>query len=135
MTHKYEQEVIDLHQYFEDWFTGKLEKIEANAARLATVMAQNFHIIASDGRMTARDALLSGLFNAHATRPDFRIWIENTVVRQQIHDITIVTYEEWQSTNGTTTTRTSTVIFREDAAAPNGVGWLHVHESGLREVS
>ena len=59
MPDKHEQEIIDLHQYFEDWFTGKLEKTVSNAARLANVMAQDFHTIASDGRITARDALLS----------------------------------------------------------------------------
>lgn len=134
MADKYEQEIIDLHQYFEDWFIGKLEKTETRVSRLADVLADNFHIIASDGHITTRDTLIPALFNAYGTRSDFRIWIENVVIQQQVNDISVVTYEEWQSSDGQMTTRTCTVIFRENTSAPNGVIWLHVHESGLRPV-
>ncbi|MDQ7035232.1 MAG: hypothetical protein Q9P01_10470 [Anaerolineae bacterium] len=79
MPDKYEEEIIDLHQYFEDWFTGKLEKTEINASRLPDALADDFHIIASNGRITPRDTLIPALFNAYGTQSDFRIWIENVV--------------------------------------------------------
>lgn len=135
MASHYEKEIIDLHQYFEDWFTGKLEQSEANAARVDTVLAEDFHIITSDGRITPRSILSPTLYAAHGRQTDFRIWIENVMLRQQIEDMAIVTYEEWQTVNSTTTKRTSTVIFRAEKNAPNGLIWLHVHESGLQVVA
>ena len=67
-------------------------------------------------------------------RDNCKIWIENTQLRQQHGDLLIVSYEEWQTIDAITTSRTSTVVFRDDDTQPNGLIWLYVHESGLKDV-
>lgn len=131
MDDKYTREVIDLHQFFEDWFTAKLAQNEANYARFVDVVGDNFVIVSPDGRLTKRDALMKGLYAGHNSRPNFRLWIENAQLRHQYGDLTVMTYEEWQDIDGDITARLSTVIFQESPSAPNGVIWLHVHETWM----
>ena len=129
----YEKEIIDLHQFFEDWFMGRVENTDATFARFADVMAPTFHIVNPSGRLTARPALLQGLRSAHNTWTEGRIWIQNVQSRGQYDALSIVTYEEWQAIGESQGGRLSTVVFQADDAAINGVSWLHVHETWLPE--
>ena len=125
------KEVNDLHQFFEDWVSGALPKTEESYARVQQALSDDFAIVGPDGRLTQRDPLLNGLYAAHLGRPNFRIWIENYQLHPQLGELAIVTYEEWQEIEGEVTARLSTAVFQQDAAAPNGVRWLHVHETWL----
>ena len=46
-----------------------------------------------------------------------------------IDELALATYEEWQEIDGKINARLSTVLLRAKADAPNGVEWLHVHET------
>jgi len=126
-----EQEVIDLHQFFEGWFTGKLSGDE-DFARLETAVADNFLIISPNARQTECKMLLQSIKNTQGAfkKPDhnFRIWIENFQFRYQKDNLCLVTYEEWQEHDGQTNGRLSSALFQKDKDAPNGVVWIHVHE-------
>lgn len=78
-----ETEIIELHQFFEDWFSGRLKNSDAAFRRFEGVMAEGF------------------------------------------------TYEEWQDTGQGERGRISSVLFRRRERAPNGVEWLHVHETWI----
>ena len=134
------QEVIDLHQFFQDWFQGVLPKTDHAFARFAGVMDPAFHIVTPSGRKISIDTLGPGLRQAHGTwtrdsdeGQGSRIWIKNTEVRPLTEELALVTYEEWQTRTGTTKGRLSTAILQRDPEAPNGVRWLHVHETWLPE--
>jgi len=129
----YEREIVELHQFFEDWFIGRLENTDAAFARFAEAMGPGFHIVNPSGRLTARPALMAGLRNAYNTWDKGRIWIKNVQVRGQYDTISIVTYEEWQAVGEAEGGRLSTVVFNADAKAVNGLLWLHVHETWLPE--
>lgn len=125
-------EICQLHDFFQAWFTGALANTDENFTRFAAVMAAGFAIINPSGKLTERPALLTGLRAAHGRQPGIRIWTQNHQLRHQAGDLTLVTYEEWQTTAaGETTARSSTVLFQAQAGAPNGVVWLHVHETWL----
>ena len=124
-----QQEVNDLHQFFEDWFSGAVPQTEESFSRVQRALSDDFAIVGPNGRLTARDPLLHGLYAAYLGRPNFRIWIENYALQQQIGNIAIVTYEEWQEIDGESTSRLSTAVFQKASSAPNGVQWLHVHEA------
>ncbi|GAB4518067.1 MAG: hypothetical protein OHK0046_25350 [Anaerolineae bacterium] len=126
----YAQEIIDLHQFFEDWFNARLE--QSAFSRFADTMAAHFVIISPGGQLSERPALLDGLRAAYGQRPGLRIWIENIRLRHQQNTLLIVTYEEWQQHNDSPpTARLSTVVFQQEAAMPHGLMWLHVHETWL----
>jgi len=124
-------EICELHDFFQAWFTGAMANTDANFARFADVMAAGFAIISPSGKLTERPALLTGLHAAHQSQTGIRIWTQNHQLRYQVGDLALLTYEEWQESAAGTTVRLSTVLFQAQAGAPNGVVWLHVHETWL----
>lgn len=128
----YEQEIHDLHQFFQGYLLGEIAPELMD--RFSSVTDANFTIVTAEGAVIDRQGIEDYIRNAHASRPEFTIWTENVALKQHIGDMLIVTYEEWQTIKAVTTSRTSTVVFQEDASLRNGLRWLHVHESGLKEV-
>ena len=124
------KEVEELHQFFQDWFSGSLPKTDDAFARFADTLNASFSIVGPDGKITQHADLLKGLHAAHNAGA-FKIWIENAVARQLNADLWMVLYEEWQVRNEEQTVRQSTVLFGRNPKTPNGVEWLHVHETWL----
>ncbi|NHZ73788.1 MAG: hypothetical protein GWP16_04900 [Nitrospirae bacterium] len=137
MEQRCEDEVVQLHGFFQDWFNGTLPPTEDEFRRFSSVMAEGFVIISPSGELTERDELLERLRDAHGiwremNRPG-RIWIESLQVRHQVGDQVLVLYEEWQEIEGEPRGRLSTALFRRREGTPNGVEWMHVHEVWLPE--
>lgn len=127
-----DQEVRDLHQFFEDWFNATIPPTEEAFQRFESVMAERFMIISPSGERTERDELLDRLRRAHGiwrqnSRPG-RIWIENLQVRHTVGSQAMILYEEWQEIEGESRGRLSTAVLQRAAGTPNGLEWLHVHE-------
>ncbi len=125
------REICDLHDFFQAWFTGAISDSEASFQRFAGVMDEQFTIVGPNGVLTARPALLDGLRAAYHKQPEIRIWTQNHRLLQRRGDLLLCTYEEWQKMAETTTVRLSSVWFRQQAIAPQGLVWLHVHETWM----
>jgi len=136
MRERCEREVVELHQFFEDWFNGVLENGDDAFKRFGGVMAEGFLVVPPDAAATEREPLIEALRGAHGSwatgngRPG-RIWIEKLRVRHDAGAWAIVTYEEWQEVGGETKGRLSTAVFGRREGTPNGVEWLHLHEVWL----
>lgn len=128
-----EREIVELHQFFEDWFTGSIEASDQSYGRFGEVLAEGFAIIGPGGVESGKEAILGGVRAAHGSRDaaDFAIWIENVRVRECREERCLVTYEEWQRAEGGTRGRLSTAVLGVRAGAPNGLEWHHVHETWL----
>jgi hypothetical protein len=124
-------EIIELHQFFQDWFNAVISDTDAEFSRFADVMADTFVIVSPAGKLQERAPLFAGLRAAYGKRPGIRIWIEDVRVGFHQEGIAIATYAEWQQLGEAITARLSTVVFRERPDAPNGLEWLHVHETWL----
>jgi hypothetical protein len=122
-------EIVDLHDFFQGWLGGSLPASETVFVRFVETMDANFAIITPGGELVPRSELLHNLRSAHGSRPGLRIWIANPHLRMRHGLLTLATYEEWQEVNGVTTARISTVLFAEQDGTPNGLRWLHVHET------
>lgn len=131
MENRCQKEIVELHQFFQDWFNGHRQPTEENFARVADVLNDEFIYIDPGGRLTEYAALMGRLRRAANTRRNFKIWIENFRFHRQEGDLALATYEEWQEDAGATSVRLSTVLFREKANTPNRLEWLHVHETWL----
>lgn len=130
-----EQEVVDLHRFFEQWMTGRLDDTDAAFAAFRDAMADDFVIVSPDGQATASDPLVEALRATHGRYPPggFEIRIENCRARGIADGVMLVTYEEWQQSEGEDADgRISSALLRRDDAGPRGWVWLHVHETGLR---
>lgn len=128
----WEREIVELHDFFAQWFGGRLPATDAAFARFADTMTPEFTIIAPTGTLLGRAELLPRLRAAHGSSPGCQIWIERPALRATHGDVIVATYEEWQRHAGrAATARLSTVVFRAQPATPNGLVWLHVHETWL----
>ena len=126
-----ENEIIELHQFFQDWYNNQLSPTNENFARCADVLDPEFSIIFPSGDNVLCQTLFDKLRNAHNSHTAMRIWIENIQVLHQIGDLILATYEEWQEIEGKVTTRLSSVFFQKAPSTPNGLRWLHVHETWI----
>ena len=129
-------EIVELHQFFQDWFRGELAETEAQFARFARVMAPDFSIISPTGSLNHREAILQMVRHGYGGWQDRngRIWIENIIVRWQDDGHCLLTYEEWQEIDGQITARLSTVLFRtyfDETHGVDAVQWVHLHETWL----
>lgn len=133
MDERCRREVIELHQFFEEWFTAKRELTEENFLRFSRVMGTGFEIISPDGDRRGREEMVENLRNAHGVYREetFRIWIEGYRSRPLAEGLQLVTYEEWQERADGKRGRLSTAVLRRNPDTPNGVEWLHVHEVWL----
>ena len=131
MDERCRKEVLELHQFFQDWFTGKLENTPENLARFTAVVDEGFQIVSPEGGVSTREQILDRVERAHGARSALRIWIENYSSRPLAEGVQLVSYEEWQETEGQTRGRISTAVFTHASQAPNGVRWVRVHETWL----
>ena len=132
MITRIENEIIELHQFFQNWYNNQLSPTDENFARCANALAPDFSIVFPDGNMVFCQALLGKLKKAHNSHTDMRIWIVNVQVLYQIGDLILATYEEWQDIESKVTARLSSVLFRKAQFTPNGLLWLHVHETWIK---
>ena len=131
MLPKLESEIVQLHQFFQDWFNGVLPFTEENFSRFEGVLDPDFILINPFGVILNRDELVESLRSAHKTIKGIRIWIEDSIVHQISEDISLATYQEWQEKEGHTTSRLSTAVFQSKPGTPNGFIWVHVHETWI----
>jgi hypothetical protein len=124
-------EIIQLHQFFQNWFNGMLPFNKDNFSRLENALEPGFLLINPYGSCLNRDGILDSLRSAYNTEKSIRIWIEKPSVKHSFGNITIATYQEWQKKDQKTTSRFSTVVFRAHQINPNGVRWVHVHETWI----
>ena len=135
MIHHCEDEIVELHDFFERWFNGDLEDSPETFARLSDVLSERFQMISPGGDKLERRQVLEGVRRQHgshrAAPHPFRIEIRNLEHRYRDAGVVLMTYEEWQEVDGTVRGRTSSALFREREDTPFGVEWLHLHETWI----
>ncbi|MGB9359903.1 MAG: hypothetical protein WCC01_15250 [Acidimicrobiia bacterium] len=123
----FEAEVRELHAFFGRWYSGVAAPSEFS--RL-DVLADSFIMIGPNGRTASVVDVREMIRASYGLRPiDFAI--KNVSVRS---DAPVGTYEEWQTDSGTTTGRLSTAVMASAPHQPNGLQWVHLHETWLPEA-
>ena len=127
-----EKEVIDLHQFFAQWFRAEIENNDEEFSRLEKALDPKFTLIVPTGEVQSREKLLQQLRAGYASRKDdekdYRLWVKNIKCHLVEGNLCLVTYEEWGDVNGKITARLSSALFRRNPKTINGVEWVHVHE-------
>jgi Uncharacterized protein conserved in bacteria len=131
------REIESLHQFFEGWLSGGLLNTDEAFRRLDQALAPEFQLIHPSGEWRSRDDILTGLRQAYSCQPGLTIEIEDVRLRQEREELVVATYEEWQLSERKEGGRLSTVVFARRSEGPegnpNGLRWLHVHETWLQE--
>ncbi len=131
MKARVEREIIELHEFFQAWFVGTAEQSDEVFARASSALGSEFELVAPDGAVVDRRRILSSIQRGFGRRPNFEIGIEAFEARVVASGLSLVTYHELQRQDEVSTRRISTALFRDKPGAPNGVEWLHVHETWL----
>ena len=121
-----QKEVIELHQFFQDWFNGKLKKDRFN--QVDQVIAQDFELIHPDGNKLSREQIISSIRDGQSTRTDMDMWVEDIFTRR-VGELMFSTYYEVHRENETIKRRISSALFSYAPDTPNYCQWLHVHET------
>lgn len=124
-------EIESLHEFFVEWYAG--QRAESEFDRLERALAPGFEMVTPDGERLGRETVLEGIREDHGRDEpgEFDIEVRNVEVVERVEEYATVRYEEWQETDDGTTGRISTVLFREDSAAPGGLAWVDLHETWL----
>ena len=125
--HACRREIVELHEFFRQWFRGELPATDEGFARFDRVMAPEFEIVSPGGKILDRAAIRAAARDRHGSDGGFAMEIRNHRHRVDLDDAALVTYEEWQGGKG----RVSTALLQRKSGTPNGVEWVHVHETGL----
>lgn len=130
MTEPILAEILELHEFFESWLSGTVEKSKAQYARFESAMAEGFIMVPPGSNVLMRDTVMEVFWQQHASVPSpFKIEIRNPVIRKVGESLYLVHYEEWQI-GAEQTGRISTALLRDSQP---GIQWLSVHESWLPE--
>ena len=130
-------EIKQLHQFFEDWFCGRLPNTDEAFQRLPNVLASKFEMITPASELIFRDTLIKQVRSMHgaymaAEKPSI-IRTKNIEGRIFSDDLSLMRYEEWQENGDHTDAqgRLSSALFRRLPQAPNHVQWLYLHEGWI----
>lgn len=135
-------EVVELHRFIEQWSLAELEDTDAVYARFADALDDSFVLIGPDGARSdesrdsgsAESSVVVGFRSAHGRwrgLPEAHLEIREANARVLGERLVLVDYEEWHFLGGEPSVRRSSVVMREDPAAPGGVSWLHLHETWI----
>lgn len=124
-------EIRQLHEFFAGWYTGELADTDENFARLTDVLADDFQLITGGGFTVDRDMMVGMMRGEHGSRPDMEMHVDEPRLRLHEGGLILFTYREHGSSAGRSKSTLITVLMREVPEAPNGVQWVHLHETEL----
>lgn len=125
-----EAAVQSLHQVFEAWFAGSLPASREAFEPVERALGPGFVLVSPDGRASERAPLLESLFGAHGSQRSspLRISVRIDQVSRLREGLLLARYQEWHETPTGRTGRRSSALFRRE---PDGLLWLHVHETWM----
>ena len=133
-----EREIVGLHRFFEGWFNGRLPATDEAFFRFESALGDGFEMVTPTGVVRDRAGVLAAVRGAHPGRavgegePNLSISIRNVRILRAWVGHVLVTYEEHQTRGGEALpTRISTALLDAHDAGPNGLRWIHLHETWI----
>lgn len=122
------REVVELHAFFVEAFTGRNRDFN----RAEQALAADMLMVTPEGRRVTRAQIMAGLTNAKA-RGDFRITIRDIKPVSEAGQSVLLQYVEEQYRDGETSERVSVALFEAAPEAPCGVVWRYLQETWIAE--
>jgi len=134
---KIEQEIIDLHNLFVNWFTGNSDK-ENLKPKLASRFYEKTVFITTKGESVSYNNLMTMFENGYGKmNSNFKIAISNVEILHEIGEYILANYIEWQTTDvnpqssGNYSVRKTTALISKQTPFK----WLHIHETMMPKPS
>lgn len=124
------KEIVDLHDFFTEWFNGTVERDQLEP-RFLSRLHKDIQFIPPEGLVMAAHVIREGFNRGYGTNPNFRSHIRDVDIRYFRGDLVLATYTEWQtgatmSADANNARRTSVLVEMTDP-----VTWLHIQETWL----
>lgn len=123
----WEREIVELHEFFEGWFLGTRDDLD----RVEVALAPQFTMAGPDGTVAARSETIAAIEAGFAHTESLRIRIEAPELIVETDELVVAEYVEVHELADRTNRRRTTVVFRRDATAPNGLQWLRAQETWI----
>ncbi len=123
----WKREIVELHEFFEAYFLGRIDSMD----RFEATLDPDFTMIGPTGEFSTRDEVIDAVRAGHAHTDSLSISIVDAELLSHRNDILVARYVETHELSDRSNHRITTVVFAEDPEAPRGVRWLHAHETWL----
>lgn len=123
------KEIVDMHDFFIEWFNGSVDRGQLEPQFLSR-LDENVVFIPPEGHILTGGMLKGGFDRGYGSNKDFRIRIRDVVIRQEIGDLVLATYTEWQigaTQSAYANARVTSVLLKMTSP----VTWLHIQETWL----
>lgn len=124
-------EIIEIHEFFQQWFRGEIAATPETFARLTDVLHPDFIHISDDGHLMERVPLVEAMHKGHGQLPGISLWVEKLRLCYELGDSVVVAYEEWKQNGEDKVGMMSTAILRRQANRPHGIEWLYLHDTSI----
>lgn len=118
-------EIEEQHALLDTWFRdgeGAFDRFEA-------AVDPGFTIISPSGDRATAPEIIEVVRSGRRRAPEQTIVTTDHELLAEDAELVVARYVEHHRTRTVSTARWSTVVFRRDPSAPNGVRWLTVHET------
>jgi len=122
------REVVELHAFIVDLFTGR----SSDFSRCEAVFSSDLEMVTPEGLRVPRAQIMERFKKARA-RADFRITIHDIKPIREDGESVLLQYIEEQYRDGKTTRRLSIALFEAASQAPLGVVWRYLQETWIDE--
>lgn len=126
-----EKEIVELHEFFEGWFSGRLTGNEISV--LDDVIHDEFVLITPHADQIDKSSLKEIISSNYGKIIDQKIWVENIRIRSIFDGVILATYNECQKKNNVETCRLSSALFKKDPSTRNQIKWFHLHETFIEK--
>jgi hypothetical protein len=130
------REVFGLHAFFESWFAGSCSETGEAFATVEASLGPTFTMVGPDGQRLQRSNVIAAIrssYGAKARQGRFAITIEEPEILHLDAGLVLVRYVEEQILGNAVTRRRSTALFSRSLLGPQGVQWVALHETWMRD--
>ena len=124
---EWEREIIELHDFFQAYFLAKIDSID----RFVATLEPDFTMIGPDGHLSDRSQVVEAVRAGHGHTDSLEILTSDHTLLAARAGLIVARYVETHHLAARSNRRITTVVFAERTDRPNGVGWLHAHETWL----
>ncbi len=133
----YHREITEFFQFFSDWFEGTIPNTDEQFSRITRIIPDDSTYISHEGHLImSKPFFREAIRSAHGSIHKLHMQAKNIQLQWENGDLALVIFEECSSASiAVPDDRLCSVIFRKNPNTPNGIEWLHFHETLLPIVA
>ncbi len=120
-------EIDELHAWFEAYFLA----LESSTDRMEVALASGFTMTDPSGATSSRQEVIATVVAGHGHAESLVIETSDHRLIHAGDEVIVAGYTETHHLRDRRNDRRTTVVFVADSQGPNGLRWLHAHETSI----